>query len=193
MAYELDGTPIVYGTPFKKGDYRYTKGWWSISSTSEKTALGVREVADPDVYDQRFYWAKDKPKDIIQLKKDWIRDQKRMANNILADTDWLITRKAEVGTAVPSDTTTYRTAVRTKCKEREDQITACSDTAALAALINETGYLPGTESNGAEEEKKEVLDSEGNSKDSKEYESYDPKQWHQVINPAALKAWPTTD
>ena len=39
--------------------------------------------------------------------------------------------------------------------------------------------------------KKEVLDSEGKSKDPKEYESYDQKQWNDVVNSADIKAWPT--
>ena len=92
----------------------------------------------------------------------------------------MIVRKAEAGTAVPSDTTTYRAAVRTKCKEREDQITACSDTAALDALISAPGTIPGTASNGATEKKKE------------DGSSYDPKQWNEIVNTAALKQWPAT-
>ena len=156
MAYKLDGSPIDYGKPYRKGDFKYTKAWWLTTSISEKNALGVTEVADPVWFDQRFYWAKDSPKSIDNLKTNWIEQQKVIANKRLAKTDWLIVRKAETGTAVPSDTTTYRTAVRTKCKEREDQITACSDTDALAKLIQAppTLAIAGTADNGAEENKK---------------------------------------
>ena len=103
----------------------------------------------------------------------------------------MVIRAAEGGTALSSDNKTYRAAVRTKSKEREDQITACSDTAALAKLVKESAVIPGTADNGATENKKEVLNSDGSSKDPKEYESYNPKQWNQVVNPAALKEWPT--
>ena len=183
MAYKLDGSPIVYGKPFIKGDLKYTKAWWRNTSISEKNAVGVTEVADPDWYDQRFYSAKDNPKPIADLKVIWIQKQKDIANQLLSETDWLVVRKAEAGTAVPSDTTTYRTAVRTKCKEREDQITACSDTAALAKLINEpeTKAAAGTADNGAEEQKQ--LDGS----------SYDPKRYKDIIiaNSDGLKQWPT--
>ena len=84
---------------------------------------------------------------------------------------------------MPSDTTTYRTAVRTACKEREDKITACSDTEALANLINTS------ESREKFDTSKEIKDGSGNSYDPKRYESFDPKQYEQ--NPDGLKQWPT--
>ena len=179
MAYTLNDTPIAYGTPFKSGEYRYTKAWWGISSDSEKTAVGIKTVADPTPYDERFYYGPDSPKPIASLKSIWIQEQKDTANTKIAPTDWMVIRAAEGGTAVPDDTKTYRAAVRTKCKEREDQITACSDTATLRALIVASANTPGSESNGATELKKE------------DGSSYDPKQWNDIANPAALKAWPT--
>ena len=185
MAYTLNDSPITYGTPFKSGDLRYTKAWWSISSDSEKTAVGIKTVADPTPYDERFYWSSSRPKDINTLKSIWIQAQKDTANTLLAPTDWMIVRQAEGGASAPSDTKTYRAAVRTKSKEREDQITACSDTAALAALVTANAELreAGTASNGAEEKK----NSDGDSYDPKQYESI------MVVNPAALKAWPEKD
>ena len=179
MAYTLNDKPITYGTSFKSGDFRYTQAWWGNSSDSEKTAVGIKTVADPTPYDPEFYWSPTKPKDVAALKATWIRKQKDAANNLLVETDWMVIRQTEGGTNVPNDTKTYRTAVRTKCKEREDQITACSDTATLAKLIREPGSIPGTSSNGATEKKKE------------DGSSYDPKQWNDIVNPAALKAWPT--
>ena len=62
MAYTLNDKPIVHGTPFRSGDTKYTKAWWTISSDSEKTAVGIKTVADPVWYDRRFYWGKDNPK-----------------------------------------------------------------------------------------------------------------------------------
>ena len=54
--------------------------------------------------------------------------------NILAETDWYITRKADAGTAVPSSITNHRAAVRTKAAEMETAITNASDTPALETL-----------------------------------------------------------
>ena len=179
MAYTLNDKPIAYGTPFTSGDINYTKAWWYKSTDSQKETVGVKTVADPVWYDSRFYWGPSNPKAIDTLKAGWIQSQKDAANERLVKTDWMVIRQNDGGTAMPSDTKTYRAAVRTKCKEREDQITACSDTDALAALITASPTIDGTASNGATEIKKE------------DGSSYDPKQWNRVANPAALKEWPT--
>jgi len=68
------------------------------------------------------------------LKTKLIRDVKKEAANILAETDWYIVRKADAGTAVPSAITTHRAAVRTKAAAQETQITNASDTPALETL-----------------------------------------------------------
>ena len=194
MGYKLNGEHLEINVPFKDSNgASYPANWIVNASKSELAAVptgGITWVDEPS-YDQRFYWGPSKPKDIATLKTLWIQAQKDTANTLLAPTDWMVVRAAEGGTALPSDTKTERAAIRTKCKEREDQITACSDTAALDALLTASPTLRGTASNGATEIKKEVLDSEGKSKDPKEYESYDPKQWNNIVNSAAIKAWPT--
>ena len=165
---KLDGKTLPYDRAFTHNGYQYPANWLRNATLSEKNAIGISEVADPPWYDQRFYWGADKPKDLADLKKIWIDNQKATAGSLLSKTDWMIIRKEEASTAVPSSTTTYRTAVRTQCKKREDQITACSTTAELAALIND-GKRQGTEKK----------DSDGN--------SFDPKQYNDIV----LEAWPT--
>jgi hypothetical protein len=56
------------------------------------------------------------------------------AAGILAPTDWMVIREAEGGTAVPSATTTWRAAVRTKANAMQVQIDGAADVDALAAL-----------------------------------------------------------
>ena len=70
---------------------------------------------------------------------------KQQAAGILQDTDWYITRKADVGTAVPSAITTHRAAVRTKSNEMETAIDNASDVDALATLYEYVNT--GTEEN----------------------------------------------
>ena len=176
---KLDGKPLPYDRAFTHNGYQYPANWLRLTTLAEKQAIGITEVADPAWYDQRFYWGVGNPKSITDLKKTWIDKQKHTAGSLLSSTDWMIIRKSEASTAVPSSTATYRTAVRTKCKEREDQITACSDTDALCALITAAPTIPGTADNGATEKK------------DKDNKSYDPKQYEDVVNPAAIKAWPT--
>jgi len=68
---------------------------------------------------------------IRQGYKDTINAQ---AGGILQDTDWMVVRAAEGGTAVPSDIATWRAAVRTKSNEMCTLIDGAADVDALAAL-----------------------------------------------------------
>ena len=56
------------------------------------------------------------------------------AASILQPTDWMVIRAQEGGTAVPSDITTHRAAVRTKANEMCTAIDNAADVDALAAL-----------------------------------------------------------
>lgn len=135
MVYKLSGKTISENSAFKAGDYNYPANWLRLSSDSEKSAIGITWVDPEPYYDEAFFWGKDNPKDLATLKTVWIDQQKRLASGLLSPTDWMVIRAAEGGTALPSDTKTYRGNIRTKSKEREDQITAASDTAALCTLI----------------------------------------------------------
>ena len=68
---------------------------------------------------------------IRQGYKDTINAQ---AGGILQDTDWMVVRAAEGGTAVPSSITTWRAAVRTKANAMQVQIGNAANVDALAAL-----------------------------------------------------------
>ena len=56
------------------------------------------------------------------------------AAGLLASTDWMVIRAAEGGTAVPSATTTWRAAVRTKANAMCTAIDGAANVDALAAL-----------------------------------------------------------
>ena len=58
----------------------------------------------------------------------------QQAAGILQSTDWMIIRAADGGTAVPSDITTKRAAVRTKANSMQAQIDGATNVDALAAL-----------------------------------------------------------
>ena len=68
------------------------------------------------------------------LKTKLIRTVKKQAESILNQTDWYITRKAEEDTAIPSEITNHRKAVRTKQASMCTAITNASDTPALETL-----------------------------------------------------------
>ena len=72
---------------------------------------------------------------IRQSYKDAINAQ---AGSILSETDWYRIREADGGTAVPSNVSTHRTAVRTKANAMCAQIDGAADVDALAALYEYT-------------------------------------------------------
>ena len=77
------------------------------------------------------------------LKTELIKQLKIEVSNNLAKTDWYVTRKSEKSTAIPSNISTHRDAVRTKQASMETAITNAADTAALETLY--TSVNTGTE------------------------------------------------
>ena len=134
---KLDGKTLPYDRAFSHNNINYPRNWLRLTSLEEKQAIGITEVADvvTPSYNRKFYLGVNNPKDIDQLKVQWIATQKSNAAALLSPTDWLVTRYAEATTAIPTKTKEYRAAIRTVCGERETQITDCADTAELCTLI----------------------------------------------------------
>jgi hypothetical protein len=68
------------------------------------------------------------------LKSVFIEQVKSTAGSILSQTDWLVTRKADIGTAIPAEITAYRATIRAKADELEIAINACDTVESLASL-----------------------------------------------------------
>ena len=78
------------------------------------------------------------------LKTVLIRTLKQQVAGELSNTDWYITRNAEKTTAIPSNISTHRDAVRTKQASMETAITNATDTPALETLYTYTEQDDGT-------------------------------------------------
>ena len=74
----------------------------------------------------------------LGLKSVWIAKTKEKTNNLLARTDWMVVRKSEKGTAIPTATATYRDKVRTACDTIETKINNCSNLTEFKALFDNT-------------------------------------------------------
>ena len=68
------------------------------------------------------------------LKYNYKQSINSQAGGLLQDTDWMVVRAAEGGTAVPSAITTWRAAVRTKANAMCTAIGNAANVDALAAL-----------------------------------------------------------
>ena len=163
---------------FTLGDVQYPASIFTLWSKTEKEAIGLYEIVvdNTSLKDQAYYtngaesftWASntvtksfgtatakalnDVTDDDGNVTRGLKYNHKQIINqqaaSILAPTDWMVVRAAEGGTAVPSDITTSRAAVRTKANEMCTAIDAVSDVDALAALyvytdgVRPLGELP---------------------------------------------------
>jgi len=163
---------------FTLGDIQYPASIFTLWSKAEKEAIGLYEIIvdNSNLKDSAYYingaesftWASntvtksfatatakalndvtDEDGNVTRgLKYNHKEVINQQAAGVLAPTDWMVVRAAEGGTAVPSDITTKRAAVRTKANEMCTQIDAVSDVDALAALyvytdgVRPLGELP---------------------------------------------------
>lgn len=68
------------------------------------------------------------------LKSQKISISKQQTAGLLANTDWYVTRKSDVGTAIPQAIQDFRTNVRAVSNQQETQINACTTVEQLKAL-----------------------------------------------------------
>jgi len=74
------------------------------------------------------------------MKHQWIAQFKQTANLMLAQTDWVVTRKAERNVDIPADIAAKRAAVVAECTRLEAAITAAQDVPALIAVIGTASW-----------------------------------------------------
>ncbi len=140
-------------TAITVGDNQYPANVMTLWSDAQLKGIGVYRVVvdnskykDPKYYintNQEFTFASNKvkatygtatAKDLDTLKTEHKQVITNQAYALLQPNDWLVVRKQEAGTAIPSDWTTFRTGVRTTADSMKTKIDAVSDVDALAAL-----------------------------------------------------------
>lgn len=74
------------------------------------------------------------------LKSQWIAQVKDTAGKMLAQTDWMVIRKAERVVEIPESTKTFRAAVVAEANQIESAIAACTTVEELIAVINNQSW-----------------------------------------------------
>lgn len=141
----LDGRTLSPDAPFSHDGVNYPATWLRLSSLEEKQAIGIQEVSDPPVYDQRFYWGYDSegtliPKDHAQLVDQWSQQARQMANGLLLPSDWMIVREVDNGIQVDPAWRTWREDVRLAAGSKVLEIEQTTTTDQLAAYVTGTAY-----------------------------------------------------
>jgi len=168
--FQLNGNPISIDSEQVIGGIRYPH----LRDPALREQLGIIEVADPEWYDQRFYWSPTLPKlldDRLEVKEDgtplyvqvynpateemedtteqvvtkglksqWTAQVKTTAGSMLAQTDWMVVRKAERNIDIPASVVTKRAAIVAECDRLEAAITACTTVEALIVVVGNQGW-----------------------------------------------------
>ena len=170
--FQLNGNPISIDSEQVIGGIRYPH----LRDPALREQLGVVEVADPDRWDERFYWGVGNPKllndreEVDQdgnpmyvkvlgevngepamvdsdkrlvtkgLKSQWTAQVKQTAGKMLAQTDWMVIRKAERNIDISADVVTKRTAIVTECNRLEVAIAACAVVEELIAVVSNQNW-----------------------------------------------------
>lgn len=137
----LDGKVLQQDMAFADKDgNQYPANWLNLSSLEEKEAIGITEVTDPEIFDDRFYWDAGIPKDLDQLKTQFITQIKDTTNKLLAQTDWYVIRKIERNIDIPTDIVDKRNAIITESNRLETDINAVEDVEALIEALNTQNF-----------------------------------------------------
>jgi hypothetical protein len=168
--FQLNGNPISIDSEVTVNGVRYPH----LREPALREQLGIVEVADPEQYDQRFYWSPTLPKlldDRLEVKEDgtplyvqvynpatkamedtteqvvtkglksqWTAQVKQTAGSMLAQTDWMVVRKAERNIDVPATVAAKRAAIVAECDRLEAAITGCADVEALICVVGSQNW-----------------------------------------------------
>ena len=139
--------------PFTYNSIQYTRA----GATHETfMSLGFTQVVVGQRPDDRFYIVSgpdnagqynSTPRDLTELKNNFIREVKTTAYSLLKATDWYIVRQQELGYSeapVPQVVTDFRAAVRALATSRCDAIDATGSVEALKTLVDTPAEFPET-------------------------------------------------
>jgi hypothetical protein len=159
MAYKYSGRIVRAGKAWTDNDGIKHPSNWMVWSAETKAEKGLVWEDDPASFDGRFYWSAGVAKALddvnavdedgnaimengvqvvtLGLKSNAIATVKAQAGGLLAPTDWMVIKAAEVADySLPTGVATYRAAVRTASNNIEETILAASDLAEFMALYD---------------------------------------------------------
>lgn len=122
-------------------------------SAEFKQLAGVMDVVDGERKDERFYWVTpaqppiqlvngiptrlyvNTEKEIEKLKIQWVSQFKETAGKMLANTDWMVIRKAERAIDIPAEVVSKRLAIIAEANRLESAVIACEDVESMISIV----------------------------------------------------------
>lgn len=152
---------IPLDTPFEINGVQYPANWLRLTTAKEKQDQSIYEVIDIRSKDERFYYETGfnttvdhslkqvrrdytyTPKDLSILKQGWIAQARQTVSNLLSQTDWYVTRRADIGTPIPSNITAYRLSIRTYFDTLEGQVNTATTHEQLISIVANISWPKG--------------------------------------------------
>ena len=165
MRYKLaNGQFIGAGQAFTWNEIQYPSNWIDLSTQEDRDAIGIIEIQEQQRPDDRFYFVtdngdgsysttaknlndgdeyvdlRDVTRRVLGLKSQWITQVKDTAGKLLAQTDWMVIRKAERDVAIPAEVVAKRAAIVAEANRLEAAIAACADVPALIVVLDSQNW-----------------------------------------------------
>lgn len=146
MSYYHNNTQLPLDRPFTLNDEQFGANWLRLAGDDDKEKRGIEWRDDPQrqFKNEQFYYntvdsdgnVVSTPKDVDMLKRGMTANANRAAHSMLAGSDYMVVKQAEVGVGVLPQWTDYRTAVREESNRITAAVEAATDIAGLEAIKN---------------------------------------------------------
>jgi len=116
MTWKYQGKEVEEGKAWRGSNGINYSPQWAIWSDEEKASVGLVEVVEETP-----------ERTLSNAKSEKITKIKVEQRVRLSSTDWLVIRKSDIGTEIPTEIQNHRDAVRAKGTEMESAVAAKSD------------------------------------------------------------------
>jgi hypothetical protein len=142
-----DGQYIYEGNQFTIGGIEYPANWLNLSTSEEKSAIGLEEViATNSPANDQYYWVSTElngasltyvntPKDLTTVKSNSLNQVNNIAYSLLFPSDWMVVKSVETSTPINPDWNTWRASIRATADSTRTAITAAQDVDAVATIM----------------------------------------------------------
>jgi hypothetical protein len=142
-----DGQYIQQGTQFTINGVEYPANWLNLSTSEEKSAIGLEEViATNSPANDQYYWVSTElngasltyintPKDLTTVKSNSLNQVNSIAYSLLFPSDWMVVKSVETSTPINADWNTWRASIRATADSTRTAITAAQDVDAVATIM----------------------------------------------------------
>ena len=163
MKYLHNNSPLPSGSSFTIGDERFGSNWLARATPEQLTERGITIAPAPPPRpseSEKFYFITQDsdgyvvtPKPLDGLKRMMTANTNRAAHSMLAGSDYMVVKQAEVGVGVLPQWTDYRASVREESNRQCGQIEEATSVDSLAAI---TANWPRNPDELAEEARREA-------------------------------------